>query len=392
MNITQKTLLYLVNVGLEPSEGKKSLDWFGVVQDALKGEEWMELFDLSERQGISAIALDGLHSIVKHRSLVLDGFNLKISSDPQLVYRKFQWLGLAMQMEQMYAEHEAAIASLAKFYGREGVRLMVLKGYGLSLNYPHPNHRPTGDVDTYNFGLQKFADEMLIKKTGIAVDNSHHHHSVFTWKGVMFENHYDFINQYAHRNSKKIEAKLKELADKDVQKVRVGDDGVEIYLPSPQFNALFLVRHCAAHFSSIGLSLRQLLDWLLFVKRFHDQVDWQKAYIFYKEHNLMRFVNSMNAIGAKYLGFGSVLNGLEQKIGVVVIEKDEALVERMLNDILSPEFTEREDGSLRSGLWVKPRRWWHNRWKHRITYPDSLLVGFLWTLCSKIMKPSHFLQ
>ena len=87
--------------------------------------------------------------------------------------------------------------------------MMVLKGYGLSLNYPIPSHRPCGDVDIWNFGEYRRADKVLHDKLGITVDNSHHHHTTFTFQDQFFENHYDFINVHSHPSSKVVEAKLK---------------------------------------------------------------------------------------------------------------------------------------------------------------------------------------
>lgn len=61
--------------------------------------------------------------------------------------------------------------------------MMVLKGYGLSKNYPVPNHRPCGDMDIYLFGDQEKADKLIAEELGIKIDNSHHHHTVFQFQG-----------------------------------------------------------------------------------------------------------------------------------------------------------------------------------------------------------------
>ena len=53
-------------------------------------------------------------------------------------------------------------------------------------------------------------------------------------------------------------------------------------------------------------------------------------------------------------------------------------------------FSEQEKGSLSSALWVKPRRWWHNRWKNRLCYSDSLVSTFVHSFHAKIVKPDHF--
>lgn len=71
-------------------------------------------------------------------------------------------------------------------------------------------------------------------------------------------------------------------------------------------------------------------------------------------------------------------------------EQDERMVDRVLADILSPEFKEHEDGSLISGLWIKPRRFWRNCWKHKLCYIDSFISAFIWTTYAKLLKPRHF--
>ena len=66
---------------------------------------------------------------------------------------------------------------------------MVLKGYGLSLDWPIPNHRVVGDLDIYNFGKWKEADSFIAEQLGIKIDDGHEHHAVFNFNGVAVENH-----------------------------------------------------------------------------------------------------------------------------------------------------------------------------------------------------------
>lgn len=71
--------------------------------------------------------------------------------------------------------------------------MMLLKGYGLSICWPVPEHRPVGDIDIYlgladsgcAFGhknIWKEADKVVSEKLGIKVDNTHHHHSIYFLK------------------------------------------------------------------------------------------------------------------------------------------------------------------------------------------------------------------
>lgn len=114
------------------------------------------------------------------------------------------WIGMATQMESIYAQQKKSMMTLAAWYKQHGISMMVLKGYGLSLNYPVPNHRPSGDIDIYLFGEQERADKQLQEELGIKVDKSHHH-TVFCFQEETVENHYDFLNIHLRRSNVSIE-------------------------------------------------------------------------------------------------------------------------------------------------------------------------------------------
>lgn len=123
-----------------------------------------------------------------------------------------QWIGQVVQgYEQRYVEYRKAIDASATFYNAHGFRLMMLKGYACGRYWPRPEHSPYGDIDIFLFGKQKEADVILAKETGIVIDSSHHHHTVFNWMGFTVENHYDFVNVYARQSSAVMEKVFKEL-------------------------------------------------------------------------------------------------------------------------------------------------------------------------------------
>lgn len=367
MNNTASTFFKLLRIALG-NESDCSLP---------SGVDWNELVGVAYQQGVAAIVADGLQVIYDSNP----GIELELDSreKEELKYELFAEQFVSEEDDQKMAK---VLSKLAGFYKENGIEMVLLKGYGLSKYWPVPSHRPIGDIDIYLGDKWREADALIGSELGRKVDNSHHHHSVFSFGGLSVENHYDLINVYAHRSSARIEKKLKELVSKDLTPLDVC--GQTVLLPGPDFNALFLAKHCASHFASTEMNLRQLLDWLLFVRAEGGKVDWTETYRIYRKENLVRFVNSMNAIGVSYLGFPREM--------FAEIEEDGALVERVLNDILTPEFGEKEDGSLKSALWIKPRRWWHNRWKHRICYPDTLVSSFCWSLWAKVLKPGHFRQ
>ena len=241
-----------------------------------------------------------------------------------------------MSAEQDYQSYLCALEKLAGFYKSQDVPMMLLKGYGLSLNYSVPSHRPVGDIDIYLWGRWQEVDRLVQKNLGIAVDNSHHHHSVFWFEGYSVENHYDFVNVHSHRSGSSVEALLKGLAEDKGRAVRhLLPGGTEIFLPSPDLNALFIVRHCASHFAAEKMNLRQLLDWALFVAGHHQEVDWS---LFWSEAEMMgmeKFVLCVDAIVVEQLGFdASIFHTPEEFRGFAAHNR--VLVARVLEDILSP--------------------------------------------------------
>lgn len=186
MTVLENTFIGLVKLGIGTSN-KVNIP---------PNTEWNALMELSWQQGLSAVVLDGISK-------------LKEKEHPPKILL-LQWIGRIIQTyENRHALYREAIRSLAEFYNAHGFKMMVLKGYGCSLDWPKPEHRPCGDIDIWQFGKYKEADALLSKEKSIEIDFSHHHHTVFNWGGFMIENHYDFIDVHHRKSSPKLEAVLK---------------------------------------------------------------------------------------------------------------------------------------------------------------------------------------
>ncbi|MCR5549181.1 MAG: nucleotidyltransferase family protein [Bacteroidales bacterium] len=342
----------------------------------LEGVDWQEMIRRAMTDGLDAVAFDGVQALYKRRPDLAD------TLDGTLGGTKFKWMSFTLQAELDYEEYREKLQALAAFYNEAEIPVMVLKGYGLSLNYPIPQHRPTGDIDIYLFGRWKEADRLLAERMGIRIDNSHHHHSTFQFQELLVENHYDLTNVYVRPSNRRLEPLLKELAAREPVEWKM--DGASILLPCADFNALFLLRHAALHFSSGYINLRQILDWLLFVREHGAEVDWKWLYGILERENMVHFTNSLNAIGVHYLGFApEIFPGIEQ---------DQALIDRVFGEILHPAFQDKEDGTLLNSLRVKMTRWWSNRWKYRLCFSDSLTAAFFHSLFAKFLKPKSFVH
>jgi len=328
--------------------------------------DWPTLKALADAQGLSAVVLDGID---------------KQNSNDLPLQMKLEWIGEVLQSyEQRYGHYIQAIKEMARFYNGHGYKMMILKGYTCSLDWAKPEHRPCGDIDIWLFGKQEEADEKLRKELGIKVDSSHHHHTVFEWKGFTVENHYDFVNVYAHKSSRELEKIFKELGKDDSHFVEVS--GEKVYLPSPNLHALFLIRHMVSHFAAAEITLRQVLDWAFFVEKHTSEIDWEWLVGVLDKYHMKDFYNCINAICVGDLGF---------KVNIFPqVQFEPALKDKILADIIEPAFGSAEPRGFVKRMAYKYRRWQGNAWKQRLCYPEKRWIYFLGGIWAKILKPASF--
>lgn len=352
MQTTKESFLSLVRLGIDHSASIPV------------GVDWNSIEALAVEQGLSAIVLDGIEKLPEGQR-------------PQQI-QLLNWIGEVLgSYENNYVEYEKAIRRLAHFYNTHGFKMMVLKGYGLSLNYPKPSHRPCGDIDIWLFGQQKEADVILAENTDLRINTSHHHHTVFGWQGFTVENHYDFVNVHAHKSSKELEVIFKELGYDDTHIVEINCE--KVYLPSSNLHALFLIKHMVSHFAAAEISLRQVLDWAFFVEKHTKEIDWKWLVGLLDKYHMKDFYNCINAICVGDLGF-------DVKI-FPNVQFEPTLKDRILADILSPEWGATDQRGLFKRMVYKYRRWQGNAWKQELCYPESRFETFFTGLWSHIITP-----
>lgn len=327
--------------------------------------DWQVIKALADKQGLTAIVVDGIEEL----------------SDKKRPPKELllQWIGEVFQSyENRYMLYQRTISELAGWYNTHGYKMMVLKGYGCSIDWPKPEHRPCGDIDIWLFGQQKTADALIAKDKDIKIDTTHHHHTVFYWKDFMVENHYDFDNIYARKSNREIEPLFKRLGQDASYLIEIY--GERVYLPSPNLHALFLIRHLAAHFVGSEINMRQVLDWSFFVEKHTKEVDWEWLDGMLVKYHMKEFVSCINAICVEDLGFS-----VDIFPGVQFVPE---LKERVLEDILDPEYTAAEPKGLLSRLVYKYKRWQGNAWKQEMCYGESRWSAFWSGIWAKILKPA----
>ena len=350
----QDTLINFVRLGIGHSvdELPTLVDWGGVEV-------------LAKQHGLWGVLFDGVERLPQK------------NRPSQVVW--LRWIGEVIRSyEQQYSLYRKAVADLGAWYHAHGYRMMLLKGLACGLDWPRPEHRPYGDIDIYLFGQYKEADDVIARKLGIKIDNSHHHHTVFQWQGFTVENHFDFINVHHQKSNVELEKVLKELAYQDTSSIIPNPSN--IVLPSSNLHALFLIKHLVNHFAAEKITLRQILDWAFFVKAHTKEIDWPWLIGVLEKYHMKEFFDCVNAICVKDIGFDTSI--------FPYVQFNPIVKQRIINDILNPSFSETEPTHFWKRIHFRYRRWKANEWKHELCYNESMSSSFWSGVKSHLLKPS----
>lgn len=348
-------LFLLLRIGLGTEQASVSaLEKVSV----LSKEQWLNIRDMAEHQGVAAIALDGLNRLAQNYG--------KESINPSIPANEWkmvilEWMGHLLMMEQTNEVQKEVMEELAKKWTDAGCKVMVMKGQANGTFYPHPNHRTKGDIDCYLFENYAKGND-IAREVGAEVDESWYKHSVISYKGETFENHQFFVTTRSVEKGKLLEKELEEELNKQPEFTSLSPSTV---IPPVQWTAMFLTYHSCSHFMSEGLRLKQLLDWAMFLSKHQNDVDWARFYSFCDRHHLGRFADVSTAIAKDYLG--------------ITIDNPEIRVESPYTERVLQAVFHDNDFVFGSGKgdWYNRlhlvKNLWTYRWKYRDIYQMSPL-------------------
>lgn len=159
--------------------------------------DWKEVIRLSYQHKVMALAVDGLKE-----SLYDPYIGLNENEVVTLKSLFESWFNDVEKTEQSYIYYAEVINTLCQVFHLHGLKLIILKGYGLSFNYPIPSHRGAGDIDIFliddNGHPATERGNQIVKeflRLEVTKENDEHH-STFTFKNITVENHYELLKEY----------------------------------------------------------------------------------------------------------------------------------------------------------------------------------------------------
>lgn len=310
-------------------------------------------YSFAKDQGLLVVVWD----YIKH-DLLEDQSNLS-----QKV--KFQWALTVENIIKQYKYRKQISIEIADIWAHEGIKTYCLKGWALSTYYPKPELRECGDFDCY-LGDDFLQGNEIAIANGAQFDPHDYRHSHIYYKGLTIENHRYFLPIRGNTRNKRLEQYLRDVIPNDLR-----IEGSNVYYPSPQFHALFIILHMLQHFLHENITLRHMLDWTYFVNAEKDNIDWREFNAKCEEAGAARFVAALNHICTQHMGLE--LNG-------TLLNADSRYAERILNDTLG-QSSQHVSGV--KGLWrtryMKVKNIIEQRWKFNEVYDRNFIRYMLQT-------------
>lgn len=181
----------------------------------------------------------------------------------------------------------------------QGMKYCILKGIFASSLYANPDYRISGDIDILinPKDEKKFAE--FLKSKGYEVEkrkkNDHHLAAIHPVGGIL-EVH---VRLYGHVTDEVIFGKKISYGEPPM-KVKSGKR--EFYTLGITDNLYFLTAHYIKHFVAGESGVRQMMDLLLFMKKYESEIDFEKYNSWLKELRYDRLINAVRSIGSKYFG------------------------------------------------------------------------------------------
>ncbi|MBO4263635.1 MAG: nucleotidyltransferase family protein [Bacteroidales bacterium] len=206
-------------------------------------ETWEDLYAQARKQSLLGITFEGVDRLHARRRL------------PLRIYAKW-----AMAAEKITERNRLQLEQCRRLYAdfsRDGFRTCVLKGQGVGALYPNPLLRQSGDVDLWVEGSRDGIVRYL--KARCPVRKIVYHHLDADFAGASHvEVHFTPSWMNAWGRNRRLQ---RYFAAKAPGQFAHYDEALGFCVPTPAFNAVYILLHIYRHVLEEGVGLRQLLDY-----------------------------------------------------------------------------------------------------------------------------------
>ena len=226
--------------------------------------KWKRIYQLSLMHGVAPIVFDGISNHA-------NDFMMQM---PKALFD--EWKQTTENIEASNLQTDKNISELFTILNQEQTRPILLKGQGLATLYPNPLHRTTGDIDIYfPYTPQAEKADLWTNSHGSDITQPDRYTLQYTWNGTKIEHHRTPIRFTNPILNRKLQSIIEgEIRCCDSAYVYIGDTRIEVMPPT--LCLLLIIIRIAHYIISEGISLKQIIDLGMFLRKVGDKVDYVK--------------------------------------------------------------------------------------------------------------------
>ena len=213
-----------------------------------------------------------LHAVA---ALFCDVLNEYKNYMPETLYK--EWVDYITQQIVYTEQVKYQQNVLTRLMMTKGIKIAVLKGFSAAYDYDVPYYRNMGDID-FLVNLSDFNEAYtILRENGYSVidDKSVDYHVSFLKGNVRVELHREPAGIADGEKGDSIRRFFANACD-DAELIRL--EGESFFYKLPRLhNGMVLLLHVVKHLDG-GLGLRQILDWMMFVKKELSDETWEREF------------------------------------------------------------------------------------------------------------------
>ncbi|MBQ0084673.1 MAG: nucleotidyltransferase family protein [Prevotella sp.] len=271
MDIIGRNILRLIRCGA-----------FNIMDDLelMNNFKWIKLIHLSESKGCPGIVYDGMIKYYDAKHLSLDE---KVKAEWQKVIEKTE--KRISEMSNCIADMSVILSEQNHFYP------ILIQGVYLSMLYLNPLHYYSEKVQWWT-PLKENADKMdeWAEKQDKVVSDANPNRLLYYYRNVLVENSHDVVEFRSNKLTKTFNEIIKrEISHLKPSIMHINATKVEI-LPATAM-IMMLIMNNIKHFMYDEVSIQQLLDIGMLLRKHGDKVDYVKLEGWLEELNMQEMAN-----------------------------------------------------------------------------------------------------
>lgn len=329
--------------------------------------DWNFIYQLAQEQSVQGVVLRGIEELrAKNIELIV----------PRVLL--LQWIGEVQVIEQQNKDMNVFIADLIEKLQKGDVYAILVKGQGVAQCYERPLWRCSGDIDLLlssdNYEKASYSLDNLTGNTALQTakdaERKHREYKIEDWlvelHGTMHTNLSKEIDKEIDRLQQDVFCGEKV---RSVKFKRSGGSKIQVFLPAPDEDVLFVFTHILQHLFLEGIGLRQICDWCRLLWTYKDSLNYGLLESRINTMGLMSEWKAFYNLANRYLGMPDLGGRL-----MVRDSKYDKKTDRLMAFVLKVG----NFGHNRDVEWANPIKRRTSLIWHRIT--DTVKLSFIFPL------------